>query len=76
MTLIIGVIDCFIVSPRLLQNNIDRLASFYQSTAEKLTCGLKQFFINKKFGSCITIICYKLDTFSINITTTDKPHSD
>ena len=34
MTLIIGVIDCFIVFLRLLKINIDRLESFYQSTAE------------------------------------------
>ena len=33
MTLIIGVIDCFVVFLRLLKINIDRLASFYQITA-------------------------------------------
>ena len=45
MTLIIGVIDCFIVFLRLLKINIDRLASFYQS---KRLAGLVYSFIETK----------------------------
>ena len=59
--MIIGVIDCFIVFLRLLKINIDRLASFYQSTAvqgpSKEGSGTHAYELHVPSGFCYYVVC-------------------